>query len=193
MDYWACAYKILLTSRTEWWYSLLLTPFYICFKMSFNADPNLHYRKHVSSFCHDISVQLYIVLSAHSVVSDMFFFVVVVFFFIYCRQEMLWQVRWWNNWSLMELMLSKLVSAQVSTVVYLPRLNCQLCWECQDTVILWFQYSTLHTAWASCRSDLQQFLMCRSTCLVIFWCVSCCLIRVCLYHASSDWCRISTT
>ena len=57
--------------------------------MSFNADPNLHYRKHVSSFCHDISVQLYIVLSAHSVVSDMFFFVVVVFFFIYCRQEML--------------------------------------------------------------------------------------------------------
>lgn len=116
-----------------------------------------------------------------------------VFFFIYCRQEMLWQVRWWNNWSLMELMLSKLVSAQVSTVVYLPHLNCQLCWECQDTVILWFQYSTLHTAWACCRSDLRQFLMCRSTCLVIFWCVSCCLIRVCLYHASSDWCRISTT
>ena len=187
MDYWACAYKILLTTRTEWWYSLLLTPFYIWFKMSFNADPNLHYRKHVSSFCHDIIGRLYIVLS----VSDMFFF--FFFFFIYRRQEMLLQVRWWNSWSLMELMLSKLVSAQVSTVVYLPHLNCQLCWECQDTVILWFQYSTLHTAWACCRSDLRQFLMCQSTCLVMFWCVSCCLIRVCLYHASSDWCRISTT
>lgn len=188
MDYWACAYKILLTTRTEWWYSLLLTPFNIWFKMSFNADPNLHYRKHVSSFCHDIIVRLYIVLS----VSDMFF-LFFLFFFIYHRQEMLWQVRWWNSWSLMELMLSKLVSAQVSTVVYLPHLNFQLCWECQDTVILWFQYSTLHTAWACCRSDLRQFLMCQSTCLVMFWCVSCCLIRVCLYHASSDWCRISTT
>ena len=121
------------------------------------------------------------------------FFFFFFFFFIYRRQEMLWQVRWWNSWSLMELMLSKLVSAQVSTVVYLPHLNCQLCWECQDTVILWFQYSTLHTAWACCRSDLRQFLMCQSTCLVMFWCVSCCLIRVCLYHASSDWCRISTT